>query len=163
MPGISSRRLSLALISDVDDGDDTISPVNNDNLVADDEIEIPAVPGIIFDEDRIKRYDANRARNHNANIDCEVDVARTRPLCQDRLTNPSPLFGRQRDGPGTAAIPRLALWSLACLLTFTTAVLRLSLFLLRLSLFLLRLNLSLLRLSLFLLGLPLPFLGLTLL
>src|SRR3954471_16873709 len=164
VPGISSGRLSLALISDIDDGDDTISPVNNDNLVADDEVEIPTVPGIIFDEDPIDGYDTNRARNHNANIDREVDIARTRPLCQDRLANPGTLFGRQRDGPGATAIPGLAPWGLAALaiaialdlLTFTTAVLGLSLFLLRL-------NLSLLRLSLFLLGLPLPFLRLTLL
>jgi hypothetical protein len=121
--------------------------VHDDDLIADDEVHVPAPLGIDLDERRGNRHHADPGRHGCADAQGEIDVVDPRHVTagQHCLPNPRALFRRQ---VGTAT-------RLACLPLLRLALLRLAL--LRLALLRLPLLRSLARLGLA--GLGLAWLG----
>jgi hypothetical protein len=94
--------------------------VHDDDLIADDEVHVPAPLGIDLDERRGNRHDADPGRHGCADAQGEIDVVDPRHVTagQHCLPNPRALFRRQV-GTATrlACLPllRLALLGLALL------------------------------------------------
>jgi hypothetical protein len=115
--------------SDVDDRDDPVVAVDDDDLVTNDEIHVPAPLGMDFNERRGNLYNPDAGWHRGASPEREVDVINPRhiPASQDRLFDLRPLLCCQVHAAARLALLRLALLSLALLRRLT----RLSLALLR--------------------------------
>ena len=152
-PPLGGRpKFVLPIRSDVDDRDDPVVAVDDDDLIAHDEVHVPAPLGIDLDEGWGNRHHADAGRHGCADAQGKINVVDPRHIAagQHRLPNLRALFRRQ---VGTAAC-------LACLSLLGLALLR------RLPLLGLTLLRSLARLGLTWLALAwlaLAWLGLTLL
>src|SRR6266516_4348888 len=106
----------LPIRSDVDDRDDPVVAVDDDDLIADDEVHVPAPLGIDLDEGWGNRHHADAGRHGCADAQGKINVVDPRHIAagQHRLPNLRALFRRQ---VGTAAC-------LACLSLLGLALLR---------------------------------------
>jgi hypothetical protein len=111
--------LTPVIRSDADDRNDPMIAVHDDDLIADDEVHVPAPLGIDLDERRGNRHHADPGRHGCADAQGEIDVVDPRHVTagQHCLPNPRALFRRQ---VGTAT-------RLACLPLLRLALLRLPL------------------------------------
>jgi hypothetical protein len=111
--------LTPVIRSDADDRNDPMIAVHDDDLIADDEVHVPAPLGIDLDERRGNRHHADPGRHGCADAQGEIDVVDPRHVTagQHCLPNPRALFRRQ---VGTAT-------RLACLPLLRLALLRLAL------------------------------------
>jgi hypothetical protein len=102
--------------SDVDDRDDPVVAINDDDLIADDEVHVPAPLGMDLDERRGNRHHMHVTWHGGANAHGEVDVVDPRYIAagQHRLPNLRALLCRQAH-----AAARLALLSLTLLAGLT--------------------------------------------
>jgi hypothetical protein len=103
--------------SDVDDRDDPVVAINDDDLIVDDEVHVPAPLGMDFDERRRNLYHPDAGWHRGADADGEVDVVNPRhiPACQDCLSDLRPLLRCQVDAATRLALLRLTLLSLPLL------------------------------------------------
>ena len=116
-PPLGGRpKFVLPIRSDVDDRDDPVVAVDDDDLVADDEVHVPAPLGIDLDEGRGNCHHADPGRHGCADVQGKINVVDPRHIAagQHRLPNLRALFRRQI---GTAAC-------LACLSLLGLALLR---------------------------------------
>src|SRR6476661_5910943 len=106
---------------DVDDRDDPVAAVNDDDLITNDEIHVPAPLGIDFNERRGNCYNPDAGWHRGAGAEREVDVINPRHIFagQDRLPDLRPLLRCQVcAAAGLALLPlplRRCLTSLALL------------------------------------------------
>ena len=70
--------------SDVDDRDDPVVAINDDDLIADDEVHVPAPLGMDSDERRGNRHHMHVTWHGGANTDGEVDVIDPRYIAADQ-------------------------------------------------------------------------------
>jgi hypothetical protein len=103
--------------SNVEDGDDPVVAVNDDDLITNDEVHVPAPLGIDLNECRRNLYHAYAGGHRGASAEGEVDVISPRhiPAGQDRLSDLGSLLRCQVDAVARLALPRLTLLSLALL------------------------------------------------
>ena len=103
--------------SDVDDRDDPVVAINDDDLIADDEVHVPAPLGMNPDEWRGNRHHPHAGWHRGADADGEVDVLDPRhiPAGQDFFPNLRPLLRGQADAPARLALLRLTLLRLSLL------------------------------------------------
>src|SRR5262245_39994424 len=66
--------LSWLLVSDFDDCDDPVIAVNDDDLITNNEVHVPAPLGMDFDERRRNLYHPDAGWHRGADADGEVDV-----------------------------------------------------------------------------------------
>ena len=66
--------LSRLVQSNVEDGDDPVVAVNDDDLITNDEVHVPAPLGIDLDECRRNLYHAYAGGHRGASAEGEVDV-----------------------------------------------------------------------------------------
>jgi hypothetical protein len=102
---------------DVDDRDDPVAAVDDDDLITNDEIHMPAPLGIDFNERRGNRYNPDAGWHRGAGAEREVDAINPRhvPAGQDRLSDLSPLLRCQVCAAARLALLPLALLRLALL------------------------------------------------
>src|SRR5262249_12454199 len=83
--GSRDPSLVRSVSSDVDDRDDPVVAINDDDLIADDEIHVPAPLGMNPDERRGYLHHPHAGWHRGADADREVDVIDTRyiPAGQD--------------------------------------------------------------------------------
>lgn len=105
---------SWLLVSDFDDCDDPVVAVNDDDLITNNEVHVPAPLGMDFDERRGNLYHPDASWHRGANADGEVDVVYPRhiPAGQDCLSNLRALLRCQVDAAARLALLRLTLLSL---------------------------------------------------
>jgi len=114
---------------DVDDRDDPVAAVNDDDLITNDEIHVPAPLGIDFNERRGNCYNPDAGWHRGAGAEREVDVINPRHIFagQDRLPDLRPLLRCQVcAAAGLALLPlalRLALLTLPLLRCLTSLAL----------------------------------------
>jgi hypothetical protein len=103
--------------SDVDDRDDPVVAINDDDLIADDEVHVPAPLGMDLDERRGNRHHMHVTWHGGANADGEVDVVDARHIAagQHRLPNLRALLRGQADAAARLTLLRLTLLSLPLL------------------------------------------------
>ena len=103
--------------SDVDDRDDPVVAINDDDLIADDEVHVPAPLGVDSDERRGNRHHMHVKWHVGANADGEVDVIDPRYIAagQHRLPNLRALLRGQADAATRLALLRLTLLRLSLL------------------------------------------------
>src|SRR6478736_3135805 len=118
---------------DVDDRDDPVAAVNDDDLITNDEIHVPAPLGIDFNERRGNCYNPDAGWHRGAGAEREVDVINPRHIFagQDRLPDLRPLLRCQVcAAAGLALLPlalRLALLTLLALRCLIRGLIALSL------------------------------------
>ena len=102
---------------DVDDRDDPVAAVDDDDLITNDEIHVPAPLGIDFNERRGNRYNPDAGWHRGAGAEREVDVINPRHIFagQDRLPDLRPLLRCQVCAAAGLALRPLALLRLALL------------------------------------------------
>jgi hypothetical protein len=102
---------------DVDDRDDPVAAVDDDDLITNDEIHMPAPLGIDFNERRGNRYNPDAGWHRGAGAEREVDVINPRHISagQDRLPDLRPLLRCQVYAAAGLTLLSLALLSLALL------------------------------------------------
>jgi hypothetical protein len=102
---------------DVDDRDDPVAAVDDDDLITNDEIHVPAPLGIDFNERRRNRYNPDAGWHRGAGAEREVDVINPRHIFagQDRLPDLRPLLRCQVCAAAGLALLPLALLRLALL------------------------------------------------
>jgi len=102
---------------DVDDRDDPVAAVNDDDLITNDEIHVPAPLGIDFNERRGNRYNPDAGWHRGAGAEREVDAINPRHISagQDRLPDLRPLLRCQVCAAAGLALLPLALLRLALL------------------------------------------------
>jgi hypothetical protein len=114
---------------DVDDRDDPVAAVDDDDLITNDEIHVPAPLGIDFNERRGNCYNPDAGWHRGAGAEREVDVINPRHIFagQDRLPDLRPLLRCQVcAAAGLALLPlalRLALLTLPLLRCLTSLAL----------------------------------------
>jgi hypothetical protein len=86
----------VSFLSNLEDSNDAVAPIDDDDLIADDEVHEPAPFRMDLDEHRRHRDDAYALRHSRSNRDGEVDVGRARTAAQYGLTDLGALLGRQR-------------------------------------------------------------------
>jgi hypothetical protein len=103
--------------SDVDDRNDPVVAVDDDDLIANDEVHVPAPLGMDFDERGGNLHDPNAGWHGGANADGEVDVVDARHIAagQHRLPNLRALLRCQVHAAARLALLRLTLLSLPLL------------------------------------------------
>ncbi len=91
--------------------------VDDDDLITNDEIHVPAPLGIDFNERRGNRYNPDAGWHRGAGAEREVDVINPRhiPAGQDRLSDLGSLLRCQVDAAARLALLRLTLLSLPLL------------------------------------------------
>jgi hypothetical protein len=102
---------------DVDDRDDPVAAVDDDDLITNDEIHVPAPLGIDFNERRGNRYNPDAGWHRGAGAEREVDAINPRHISagQDRLPDLRPLLRCQVCAAAGLALLPLALLRLALL------------------------------------------------
>jgi len=102
---------------DVDDRDDPVAAVDDDDLITNDEIHVPAPLGIDFNERRGNRYNPDAGWHRGAGAEREVDAINPRHISagQDRLPDLRPLLRCQVCAAAGLALLSLALLPLALL------------------------------------------------
>ena len=82
------------LESDFDDCDDPVVAVNDDDLITNNEVHVPAPLGMDLDERRGNLHHSHARWHRSADADREVDVINPRhiPAGQDRLSDLRPLL-----------------------------------------------------------------------
>jgi len=82
------------LESDFDDCDDPVVAVNDDDLITNNEVHVPAPLGMDLDERRGDLHHSHARWHRSADADREVDVINPRhiPAGQDRLSDLRPLL-----------------------------------------------------------------------
>jgi hypothetical protein len=102
---------------DVDDRDDPVAAIDDDDLITNDEIHVPAPLGIDFNERRGNRYNPDAGWHRGAGAEREVDVINPRHISagQDRLPDLRPLLRCQVCAAAGLALLPLALLRLALL------------------------------------------------
>jgi len=97
--------------SNVEDGDDPVVAVNDDDLITNDEIHVPAPLGIDFNERRGNCYNPDAGWHRGAGAEREVDVINPRHIFagQDRLHDLRPLLRCQVCAAAGLALLPLAL------------------------------------------------------
>jgi hypothetical protein len=105
------------LVSDFDDCDDPVVAVNDDDLITNHEVHVPAPLGMDFDERRGNLYHPDASWHRGADADGEVDVVNPRhiPAGQDCLSDFRALLRCQVDAAARLALLRLALLRLTLL------------------------------------------------
>ena len=111
--------------SDVDDRDDPVVAVDDDDLITNDEIHVPAPLGIDFNERRGNLYNPDAGWHRGAGAEREVDVISPRHISagQDRLSDLRPLLRCQVYAAARLTLLRLALLRLALLTLLTSLAL----------------------------------------
>jgi hypothetical protein len=91
--------------------------INDDDLIADDEVHVPAPLGMDLDERRGNRHHSHVTWHGGANADGEVDVVDARHIAagQHRLPNLRALLRGQADAAARLALLRLTLLRLSLL------------------------------------------------
>jgi hypothetical protein len=102
---------------DVDDRDDPVAAVDDDDLITNDEIHVPAPLGIDFNERRGNCYNPDAGWHRGAGAEREVDAINPRHISagQDRLPDLRPLLRCQVCAAAGLALLSLALLPLALL------------------------------------------------
>lgn len=102
---------------DVDDRDDPVAAIDDDDLITNDEIHVPAPLGIDFNERRGNCYNPDAGWHRGAGTEREVDVINPRHISagQDRLPDLRPLLRCQVCAAAGLALLPLALLRLALL------------------------------------------------
>ena len=102
---------------DVDDRDDPVAAVDDDDLITNDEIHVPAPLGIDFNERRGNCYNPDAGWHRGAGAEREVDAINPRHISagQDRLPDLRPLLRCQVCAAAGLALLPLALLRLALL------------------------------------------------
>jgi hypothetical protein len=123
---------SWLLESDFDDCDDPVVAVNDDDLITNDEVHVPAPLGVDLDERRGNLHHPHAGWHRSAGAEGEVDVINPRhvPAGQDGLSDLGPLLCCQVDAAARLALLRLTLLSLPLLRSLawlSLALLRLTL------------------------------------
>src|SRR5919201_1762700 len=97
--------------SDINDRDDPVVAINDDDLIADDEVHVPAPLGMDLDERRGNRHHMHVTWHGGANADGEVDVVGARHIAagQHRLPNLRALLRGQAGAAARLALLRLSL------------------------------------------------------
>jgi hypothetical protein len=95
--------------------------VDDDDLITNDEIHVPAPLGIDFNERRGNLYNPDAGRHRDAGAEREVDVINPRhiPAAQDRLSDLGPLLRCQVYAAARLTLLRLALLTLPLLRCLT--------------------------------------------
>jgi len=95
--------------------------IDDDDFVAHDEVHMPAIFGVDFDEYLRNRDDAHAGWHSGADLNREVDVGCAGHIAatQHRFPNFGALFRCQRRFAATLALLRLTLWGLALLALLT--------------------------------------------
>ena len=108
---------SWLLVSDFDDCDDPVVAVNDDDLITNHEVHVPAPLGMDFDERRGNLYHPDASWHRGADADGEVDVVNPRhiPAGQDCLSDFRALLRCQVDAAARLALLRFALLRLTLL------------------------------------------------
>ena len=103
--------------SDVDDRDDPVVAINDDDLIADDEVHVPAPLGMDPDERLGNHHHMHVTWHSGANAEGEVDVIDPRYIAadQDRFPNLRTLLRGQGDAAARLALLRLTLLRLSLL------------------------------------------------
>jgi hypothetical protein len=117
-PPIGGRPIIPRLfLSDVDDRDDPVVAVDDDDLITNDEVHVPAPLGVDLDERRGNRHHPHAGWHRGADADGEVDVIDPRyiPAGQDRLSDLRALLRCQVHAAARLALLRLTLLSLSLL------------------------------------------------
>jgi hypothetical protein len=106
---------------DVDDRDDPVAAVDDDDLITNDEIHVPAPLGIDFNERRGNRYNPDAGWHRGAGAEREVDAINPRHISagQDRLPDLRPLLRCQVCAAAGLALLSLALLTLPLLRCLT--------------------------------------------
>jgi hypothetical protein len=91
--------------------------INDDDLIADDEVHVPAPLGMNLDERRGNRHHTHVPWHGGANVDGEVDVIDPRYIAadEDRFPNLRALLRGQADAAARLALLRLTLLRLSLL------------------------------------------------
>jgi hypothetical protein len=116
--GLGGRpKFFLAFQSDVDDRNDPVVAVDDDDLIANDEVHVPAPLGMDFDERGGNLHHPNAGWHCGADAEGEVDVIDPRrvPAGQDRLSDLRALLRCQVHATARLALLRLTLLSLPLL------------------------------------------------
>jgi hypothetical protein len=110
---------------DVDDRDDPVAAVDDDDLITNDEIHVPAPLGIDFNERRGNRYNPDAGWHRGAGAEREVDAINPRHISagQDRLPDLRPLLRCQVCAAAGLALLSLALLTLPLLRCLTSLAL----------------------------------------
>ena len=110
---------------DVDDRDDPVAAVDDDDLITNDEIHVPAPLGIDFNERRGNCYNPDAGWHRGAGAEREVDVINPRHIFagQDRLPDLRPLLRCQVCAAAGLALLSLALLTLPLLRCLTSLAL----------------------------------------
>jgi hypothetical protein len=103
--------------SDVDDRDDPVVAVDDDDLITNDEVHVPAPLGVDLDERRGNRHHPHAIWHCGAGAEGEVDVIDPRHIApgQDRLSDLCALLRCQVHAAARLALLRLTLLSLSLL------------------------------------------------
>jgi hypothetical protein len=103
--------------SDVDDRDDPVVAVDDDDLITNDEVHVPAPLGVDLDERRGNRHHPHAGWHCGAGAEGEVDVIDPRHIApgQDRLSDLRALLRCQVHAAARLALLRLTLLSLPLL------------------------------------------------
>jgi hypothetical protein len=103
--------------SDVDDRDDPVVAVDDDDLITNDEVHVPAPLGVDLDERRGNRHHPHAGWHCGAGAEGEVDVIDPRHIApgQDRLSDLRALLRCQVHAAARLALLRLTLLSLSLL------------------------------------------------
>jgi hypothetical protein len=109
--------LSRLFQSNVDDCDDPVVAVNDDDLITNDEVHVPAPLGMDLDERRGNLHHPHAGWHRGADADSEVGVINPRhiPAGQDCLSDLRALLRCQVDAAARLSLLRLALLSLPLL------------------------------------------------
>jgi len=124
----------LLFQSDLDDRNDPVVAVDDNDLITNDEVQVPSPLRMDLNERRGNFHHPQARWHRGADTDGEVDVINPRhvPACQDRLSDLGALLRRQVYAAARLALLRLALLRLALLsLPLLWSLARLSLALLR--------------------------------
>src|SRR6476469_2078401 len=92
--------------------DDSVTAIDDDDLVVDDEVHMPAPFRIDLDQGRWHRDDAYAGRHRGPDADGEVDVSGARPLGYHGIADRRALLGGQSFGAlglTLRSLPTLAL------------------------------------------------------
>jgi hypothetical protein len=121
----AAPRFVCLLRSDVEDRDDPVIAVDDDDLITNDEIHVPAPLGIDFNERRGNRYNPDAGWHRGAGAEREVDAINPRHISagQDRLPDLRPLLRCQVCAAAGLALLSLALLTLPLLRCLTSLAL----------------------------------------
>jgi hypothetical protein len=86
----------VSFLSNLEDSNDAVAPIDDDDLITDDEVHVTAPLRMDLDEHRRHRDDAYALRHSRSNREGEVDVGGARTAAQHGLTDLGSLLGCQR-------------------------------------------------------------------